>query len=285
LTCNGFSGRFNIGTSRLVIASDQREPVCACLCGARRQVRTPAYRAAAQARRTGRRGNLIVLDAGNNGEIASIAMLLRNDAGGRPTNQYTKKEQLVGHHLFRLLSVIAVIYTMLGLVIDGLPDSTGVWAADVRPDEGHLAPDFTLKTLEGHTVRLSEFRGKKVVLINFWATWCPPCRLEMPTMQQIYSEYKERGFEILAVNIESDAKHLISDFVKELHLTFAILLDPDMKVTRKFRVIGLPVSVLIDRQGIVRAKEIGYHDWTSKASRKLVETLLNPYQPESPRAR
>ncbi|MBI2883850.1 MAG: TlpA family protein disulfide reductase [Candidatus Methylomirabilis oxyfera] len=165
-------------------------------------------------------------------------------------------------------------FIVLALVIVGTPIRADVWADDVRPDTGHLAPDFTLKTLEGNTIQLSEFRGKKVVLINFWATWCPPCRLEMPTMQQIYSEYKERGFEILAVNIEPDAEQAISDFVKELRLTFPILLDPDMKVIRKFRVIGLPVSVLIDRQGIVRAKEIGYHDWTGRASRKQVETLL-----------
>lgn len=182
----------------------------------------------------------------------------------------------MGRYPSRLLSPVAVIYIILGLVIGGLPSGTDVWAADIRPDEGHLAPDFTLKTLEGNTVRLSDFRGKKVVLINFWATWCPPCRLEMPTMQQIYSEYKARGFEILAVNIESDARKEIEDFVRELRLTFPILLDPDMKVTRKFRIIGLPVSVLIDRQGIVRTKEIGYHDWTSKTSRKLVESLLTP---------
>ncbi len=176
--------------------------------------------------------------------------------------------------LFYLRSPKAIIFLMFWFMIAGLPSGTDVWAADVQAEVGHLAPDFTLKTFEGGTVRLSELRGQKVVLINFWATWCPPCRLEMPTMQQIYSEHKDRGFEILAVNIESDAEQAISDFVKELRLTFPILLDPDMKVTRKFRVIGLPVSVLIDRQGIVRAKEIGYHDWTSRASRKLVEGLL-----------
>lgn len=93
-------------------------------------------------------------------------------------------------------------------------------------------------------------------------------------MQQIYSEYKAKGFEILAVNIEPDAQQEIRDFIKELRLTFPVLLDPDMKVTRKFRVIGLPVSVLIDRQGIIRAKEIGYHDWATKASRMQVESLL-----------
>ncbi|MBZ0159019.1 TlpA disulfide reductase family protein [Candidatus Methylomirabilis sp.] len=177
-------------------------------------------------------------------------------------------------YLSYLLSPIAIILIILGIVIGSTSAGTDLWADDVRPDTGHLAPDFALKTLDGNIVRLSEFRGKKVVLINFWATWCPPCRLEMPTMQQIYSEYKAGGFEILAVNIEPDAEQPINDFVKELRLTFPVLLDPDMKITRKFRVIGLPVSVLIDRQGIVRAKEIGYHDWTSRPSRALIENLL-----------
>src|SRR5574337_1123153 len=177
-------------------------------------------------------------------------------------------------HLYSFLSQIAIMCVILRLVIGGLPGGTDLWANDIQPNEGHFAPDFALKTLDGNAVRLSEFRGKKVVLINFWATWCPPCRLEMPAIQQIYAEYKDKGFEVLAVNIESDAKQEIGDFVKELRLTFPILLDPNMKITRKFRVIGLPVSVLIDRQGIVRAKEIGYHDWTTRTSRKLVEGLL-----------
>jgi peroxiredoxin len=169
---------------------------------------------------------------------------------------------------------MATILIVLGLVIASTPGGAVLWANDVRPEEGHLAPDFTLKTLEGHTVRLSELRGQKVVLINFWATWCPPCRIEMPAMQQIYSEYKAKGLEILAVNIESDAQEEIRDFVKELRLTFPILLDPDMKITRNFRLIGLPVSILIDRQGVIRAKIVGYHDWTTKASRMQVERLL-----------
>lgn len=180
----------------------------------------------------------------------------------------------MGRYLFGLRSAIVVILIIFGLVIGGTPGGVDLWAADVQAEVGHVAPDFTLKTLDGTTVRLSDLRGQKVVLINFWATWCPPCRLEMPTMQQIYTEYRTRGFEILAVNIESDAGKEIGDFVKELRLTFPILLDPDMKVTRRFRIIGLPVSVLIDRQGVIRAKEIGYHDWTSKTSRKLVEALL-----------
>ena len=173
------------------------------------------------------------------------------------------------------LSLGRIVLLLVALSVGIWTESPYLWANDARPEEGHFAPDFTLKTFEGKTVRLSELRGKKVVLINFWATWCPPCRLEMPTMQQIYSEYKGKGFEILAVNIEPDAKEEIRDFIKELRLTFPVLLDSNMKVTRQYRLFGLPVSVLIDRQGIIRGKEIGYHDWTDKESRKQVESLLH----------
>ncbi len=162
----------------------------------------------------------------------------------------------------------------VGLTAGIVSRPTFLSANDVRPEEGHLAPDFALKTLEGKTVRLSDLRGKKVVLLNFWATWCPPCRLEMPTMQRIYSDYKDKGFEVLAINIEPDATEEIREFIQELRLTFPILLDPDMKVTRKYRLIGLPVSMLIDRQGIIRSKSLGYHDWTDKESRSRVEALL-----------
>ena len=190
------------------------------------------------------------------------------------TWSHGEKNEHMRRYPFCLLSPIVIIPIVLGLVIGGTPGGTDLWAADVRPEEGHFAPDFALKTLDGNTVRLSEYRGQKVVLINFWATWCPPCRLEMPTMQQIYSEYKAKGFEILAINIEPDAKQEIRDFIRELRLTFPIALDPDMKVSRKYHLIGLPVSILIDRQGIVRAKDVGYHDWTSKASRTRIESLL-----------
>jgi cytochrome c biogenesis protein CcmG/thiol:disulfide interchange protein DsbE len=166
---------------------------------------------------------------------------------------------------------------MVGLLAAGLlAMSPYPWADDERPEVGHFAPDFALKNLTGKTVRLSDFRGKKVVLINFWATWCPPCRLEMPTMQQIYSDYKDRGFEILAINIEPDATDEIRQFMKELRLTFPVLLDSDMKVTRQYRLFGLPISILIDRHGIIRSKDVGYHDWTTAESRQRVEALLKP---------
>lgn len=165
-------------------------------------------------------------------------------------------------------------FLFLTLLVQVAPGIGELVADDPRPEEGHPAPDFSLKSLDGKTVRLSDLRGKKVVLINFWATWCPPCRFEMPTMQQIYSEYKGKGFEILAINIEPDATKEIREFMKELRLSFPVLLDPEMKVARKYRVFGLPVSVLIDRQGVIRLRDTGYNDWSSKESRRHVETLL-----------
>jgi peroxiredoxin len=139
---------------------------------------------------------------------------------------------------------------------------------------GYLAPDFTLPNLDGTMVRLSDFRGKKGVFINFWATWCPPCRLEMPTMEKVYQEYRSRGLEILAVSIDVGPKSVVTNFMRELKLTFPVLLDPEMEVLRTYKFFALPASVLINKQGIIRFKEQGYRNWTDPESRKKLEAIL-----------
>lgn len=166
---------------------------------------------------------------------------------------------------FGVLSVLVLAWALTG--------SSTPWAADPKLEVGQAAPDFALKTLEGTVVRLSELRNK-VVLINFWATWCAPCRLEMPAMQQIHAEYQSKGFEVLAINIESDADKEVRDFVKELRLTFPILLDPEMQDTQAYQAMGLPISFLVDRHGVIRSKTVGFHDWKTKETRRLVEQLL-----------
>ena len=147
-------------------------------------------------------------------------------------------------------------------------------APEVRPEVGYLAPDFTLPSLDGQTVRLSEFRGKKAILLNFWATWCSPCRLEMPTMEKAYQEYKSRGLEILAVSLDTASKSVVKNFMQELKLNFPALLDPDMAVLRLYRQFSIPATFLVDKQGIVRHRELGYRDWTDPQSRKLLEAIL-----------
>jgi len=155
-------------------------------------------------------------------------------------------------------------------------------ATEAQPAVGHAAPDFTAPDVRGRQIRLAEFRGKRAVLLNFWATWCVPCRQEMPTMEQAYREYKSRGLEILAVSI--DAGYLpavaatVAQFMEELKLTFPALLDPEMEVARRYRVFGIPVTFLLDREGIIRAREQGFRDWTSPESRRKLEQLLGLYR-------
>jgi len=148
------------------------------------------------------------------------------------------------------------------------------WAKDPRPEVGHPGPDFALPTLGGKTVRLSDFRGKKAVFINFWATWCAPCRLEMPTMEKAYQKYKGKGLEILAVSVDAGSKNAVKNFMDELRLTFPALLDPKMEVLGFYRFSAIPASILIDTQGIIRFRELGYRDWTDPKSTKLLEQVL-----------
>lgn len=136
-----------------------------------------------------------------------------------------------------------------------------------------LAPDFTLPDLNGTQVSLSHYKGK-VVLLNFWATWCPPCRLEMPTMEEAYRNYKTKGFEVVAVSVDAGPKSAIQHFLQELDLSFQVLRDPHMETLRTFRSSALPTTVVIDRRGIIRWRELGYRDWTDPESTKLIKDLL-----------
>lgn len=125
------------------------------------------------------------------------------------------------------------------------------------PQEGFLAPDFELVTLEGEIVSLSNLRGK-IVLVNFWASWCPPCRSEMPAMQKIYQEHGPDDFVILAVNnTRRDTLSDVENFVTEQGLTFPILLDSNGQVSSLYQVHSLPTSFFIDRDGIIYEIIIG----------------------------
>jgi len=126
-----------------------------------------------------------------------------------------------------------------------------VWSMGSRvPTVGMQAEDFSLPDLEGKSQSLSQYRGK-IVLVNFWATWCKSCTTEMPAMQTIYSKLRDKGFVILAVNeLEEDAKVL--EHIKQYGYTYPVLMDRDNKVANQFGVFGLPVSVFIDQEGRVQ---------------------------------
>jgi peroxiredoxin len=125
------------------------------------------------------------------------------------------------------------------------------WGMGSRvPTVGMQAEDFRLNDLEGKSQSLSQYRGK-IVLVNFWATWCKPCTTEMPAMQKIYDKLRDKGFVVLAVNeLEDDAK--VREHIKQYGHTFPVLMDRDNKVANQFGVFGLPVSVFIDEKGVIQ---------------------------------
>ncbi|MDR7071227.1 TlpA disulfide reductase family protein [Fictibacillus barbaricus] len=128
--------------------------------------------------------------------------------------------------------------------------------------QGSKAPDFTLKTLEGKQISLKDYRGKKVIL-NFWATWCPPCKGEIPEMQRFYKENHEKNVEILAVNLAfTETKpQKIKDFVRDYGMTFPIPLDEKNTINKQFRAVSIPTSYFIDEKGIITNRHVGPMDY------------------------
>lgn len=129
--------------------------------------------------------------------------------------------------------------------------------ANNSPGESGTAPDFQFKGLDGQTVSLSGLKGKPV-LLNFWATWCPPCRGEMPYLQQIYNDvgWKERGLVILAVNIQEPAAE-VSKFMTDNKLSFPVLLDTAGDAARRYNVASIPSTFIIDKDGIIKDSRVG----------------------------
>lgn len=121
---------------------------------------------------------------------------------------------------------------------------------------GQVAPDFVLKSSSGNNLRLSEYRGD-VVMVNFWATWCGPCRQEMPLLDELYSRYERVGFSLLGVNIDDDSRKAMN-MVSELGVSFPVLFDARKEVSKLYEVNAMPVTVLIDREGTIRYVHHGY---------------------------
>ncbi|MBC8331474.1 MAG: TlpA family protein disulfide reductase [Anaerolineae bacterium] len=157
-------------------------------------------------------------------------------------------------------SIFFIFILLIGagwIWLSATPENSTTSGAIPAPQEGFLAPDFTLNTLAGETIQLSELRGQPV-LINIWASWCPPCRTEMPAMQRVYRDFKEQGFVILAVNATNqDTATKAADFVADKHLNFPILMDTDGTVSRNYQISSLPTSFFVGRDGIIREMVIG----------------------------
>jgi peroxiredoxin len=159
-----------------------------------------------------------------------------------PSLFIVQRRTLLGISLIGLAGVALALLTLM----DG-----PVWSMGARPPAaGMPATDFTLSDLNGRTQSLSQYRGK-IVLLNFWATWCKPCTTEMPAMQACYDRLRDQGFVVLAINeLEDDAK--VREHIKTYAHTFPVLMDRENRVANLYGVYGLPVSVFIDERGIVQ---------------------------------
>ena len=144
----------------------------------------------------------------------------------------------------------------------------------IRPARSKRAEDFSVPLLRGETLKLKEQRGK-AVMINFWATWCAPCREEMPAMERLHQRYRERGFVLLAVSVDTDVS-LVRPFLERYKLTFPVTLDARMSLANAYGVRALPSSFLVDREGYLTALALGPRAWDNRAAHALVEGMLAP---------
>ncbi|MGQ8366911.1 TlpA disulfide reductase family protein [Glaciecola sp. 1036] len=134
------------------------------------------------------------------------------------------------------------------------------------------APDFTLKSKESGNIRLSEQRGN-IVLVNFWASWCGPCREELPKMEAMYQEYQDLGFEILAVNVDDESSKA-DVLLNDIEVTFPVLYDSEGQVSQLYDVSAMPTTVMIDRDGNQRLLHMGYRTGDEKKYEKALKMLL-----------
>jgi peroxiredoxin len=174
-----------------------------------------------------------------------------------------------------VLSLAVIILSLNLIILEGNARGDGHFIESlslIRFDEKVKAQNFALKNLNGNVVQLEDFRGK-VVFLNFWATWCPPCRIEMPSMEKLYNKFKDDHFTILAVDMQEDSE-TVKRFTERFKLSFPILLDEEGTVGAYYGVMALPATYFIDREGFLYAAALGARDWSSEDAFQLIKHLL-----------
>jgi len=159
--------------------------------------------------------------------------------------------------LRRSLYTIILIAGLVWIFLSADKTNSATAGRIPAPQKGFLAPEFNLGTSDGQSVKLMDYRGK-AVLINLWATWCPPCRAEMPTIEKIYQEYQSQGLVVLGVNSTfQDEPPQIVPFINQYNITFPILLDVNGEVSTLYELRGLPTSFFIGRDGVIKEVVVG----------------------------
>jgi len=142
-----------------------------------------------------------------------------------------------------------------------------------KSEVGFKAPAFTVRNLKGQRIQLADHKGK-VIILNLWATWCGPCRVEMPGMENLYRRYRSQGLEILAVSLDKGSSDKVQTFADEYRLSFPVLMDSDGEVEDKYHTLTIPTTFVIDKKGMIVAEVDGAKHWESEETFKAVEYLL-----------
>lgn len=171
-------------------------------------------------------------------------------------------------------SQLTAALTRRHALVLGLAGTAGLAAsqANANPAPGQPAPDFALRALDGPTLRLRELRGQ-VVLLNFWATWCAPCREEMPQLTRLHTKYRAAGLTVVGVNVDDDSRNT-ADVARKLGVNFPVLLDSEKQVSKLYALASMPSTVLIDRDGQVRHVHKGYREGFAELYEQQIRSLL-----------
>jgi peroxiredoxin len=186
----------------------------------------------------------------------------------------SKKEKfaVAGKIFFRHLLIILLFLCLDSSVegaVDTLFSNTGI-----NPiKDNKRAPNFCLEDLKGKKVELKHFKGK-VVFLNFWATWCGPCKEEMPSMEALYNHFREKDFIFLAVSVDYEGIKPVKEFIEKQRYTFPVLLDPKCETLDLFEVKAIPTTLLIDKKGLIIGKTIGPIDWKRGEVMSILNFLL-----------
>jgi thiol-disulfide isomerase/thioredoxin len=177
-------------------------------------------------------------------------------------------------------------FILLGLTVLQILDPGPVTASDdpelaqlfhdmliIKAPKAGIPIEIKLNDMDGRPVSLSDFRGK-IVFLNFWTTWCPPCRIEMPSMEKLHQKFKDGDFALVTINLQEPASR-VKEFFKEFELTFTALLDIDGEVGIMFGINQIPTTYILDKQGRIIGKTLGPRDWDSRESTALFEHLTN----------
>jgi len=186
------------------------------------------------------------------------------------------KEETQNVRRVKFQSLMLIVLIMVGagvIVLLQTKDSSFNLSGKPRLGKGVPAPNFTLPGLDGKMVSLADYRGK-VVLLNIWATWCPPCVEEMPSMEKLYQALKGEGFEILAVSVDVSGAKAVLSFMKKHKLNFPALTDTKGSIKSLYQTTGVPESFIIDKDGIIVEKVIGPRDWATTDAIRFFRNLI-----------